>query len=558
MEQEDPERDAATYEPIRTFSSESGPELARLASVLSKTGSRLAQQESGEQGLQRRDTLAGVELGDPVLDPSKPEFDFYKWTRMFMKVMEEDGIKQPRAGFTFKNLNISGSGAALQLQSTVASPLMALFRVRETFNLGHTPEKQILRGFNGAVKEGEMLIVLGRPGSGCTTFLKSISGNMYGLRKEKGSVIRYKGIPQETFKKELRGEVIYSAENERHFPHLTVGQTLEFASAARTPSARVKGIARHTFSTHIAQVVMAIFGLAHTRNTKVGNDYVRGVSGGERKRVSIAELSLAGSPICCWDNSTRGLDAATALEFTQALRIASSVGGVTQAVSIYQASQAIYDIFDKVIVLYEGRQVFFGLARTARSYFEGMGWYCPPRQTTADFLTSVTNPQERRAREGFEGKVARTAKEFERFWLQSQAYKDMQAEIEQDEKDNPQGGPALEDFRESHHKAQAKHIRPKSPYIISIFMQIKLCTVRAYQRLWNDKASTVSTVIGQVTLALIIGSLFFGTPNSTNSFFAKGSVLFFAILLNALLSITEINGYVLDYLVHGTSHNICS
>lgn len=57
-------------------------------------------------------------------------------------------------------------------------------------------------------------------------------------------------------------------------------------------------------------VVMAVFGLSHTVNTKVGSDFVRGVSGGERKRVSIAEMALAGSPLCCWDNATRGLDSA--------------------------------------------------------------------------------------------------------------------------------------------------------------------------------------------------------------------------------------------------------
>jgi ATP-binding cassette subfamily G (WHITE) protein 2 (PDR) len=65
---------------------------------------------------------------------------------------------------------------------------------------------------------------------------------------------------------------------------------------------------------------MAVYGLSHTYNTKVGDDYVRGVSGGERKRVSIAEMALSGSPFAAWDNSTRGLDSATALTFTKSLR----------------------------------------------------------------------------------------------------------------------------------------------------------------------------------------------------------------------------------------------
>ncbi len=155
--------------------------------------------------------------------------------------------------------------------------------------------------------------------------------------------------------KEFKGEITYNQEVDKHFPHLTVGQTLEFAAGVRTPHSRARGISRQALIKHMTQVVMTVFGLSHTRNTKVGNDFVRGVSGGERKRVSIAEMALAGSPIACWDNSTRGLDAATALEFTKALRVASNVSGMCNAVAIYQASQAIFDVFDKAIVLYEGQ-----------------------------------------------------------------------------------------------------------------------------------------------------------------------------------------------------------
>jgi ABC-type transport system involved in cytochrome bd biosynthesis fused ATPase/permease subunit len=78
-------------------------------------------------------------------------------------------------------------------------------------------------------------------------------------------------------------------------------------------------MSRDEFSKFLAQVVMAILGLSHTYNTKVGNDFVRGVSGGERKRVSVAEMLLAGAPFAAWDNSTRGLDSATALKFVQVL-----------------------------------------------------------------------------------------------------------------------------------------------------------------------------------------------------------------------------------------------
>jgi ABC-type multidrug transport system ATPase subunit len=89
---------------------------------------------------------------------------------------------------------------------------------------------------------------------------------------------------------------------DRHFPHLTVGQTLEFAASARAPSRRIDNLSRKEWCKYNARIVMTAFGLTHTYNTKVGDDYVRGVSGGERKRVSIAEMVLAGSPITTWDN----------------------------------------------------------------------------------------------------------------------------------------------------------------------------------------------------------------------------------------------------------------
>ena len=98
------------------------------------------------------------------------------------------------------------------------------------------------------------------------------------------------------------------------------------------------------YATHMRDVVLAMFGLTHTLHTKVGNDFIRGVSGGERKRVSIAECILSGAPIQCWDNSTRGLDSANALEFVKTLRLGAESSGCTSFVAIYQCSQNAYDV----------------------------------------------------------------------------------------------------------------------------------------------------------------------------------------------------------------------
>ena len=125
--------------------------------------------------------------------------------------------------------------------------------------------------------------------------------------------------------REFRSDVIYQPETEVQFPHLTVGQTLQFAALAKTPQNRLPGVSREVHATHLRDVAMAIFGISHTVNTKVGNDFVRGVSGGERKRVSIAEVALAQSSLQCWDNSTRGLDSATAVEFIRTIRLSVDI-----------------------------------------------------------------------------------------------------------------------------------------------------------------------------------------------------------------------------------------
>lgn len=330
---------------------------------------------------------------------------------------------------------------------------------------------------------------------------------------------------------------------DRHFPHLTVGQTLEFAAATRTPANRFQDMTRSEHAKYMAQIIMAVFGLSHTYNTRVGDDFVRGVSGGERKRVSIAEMAVAHAPIAAWDNSTRGLDSATALKFVEALRLSSDITGSCHAVAAYQASQSIYDIFDKVIVLYEGRQIYFGTAASAKAFFEEQGWECPARQTTGDFLTSITNPQERRAKPGMENRVPRTPEDFENSWINSPQFKHVQDEIAAYETQNPVSpdAQALANLREHKRDAQAKHTRPKSPYLISVPMQIKLNTVRAYQRLWNDAAATVAVISTNIIMALIIGSCFYGTSDGTSGFQSKGATLFFAVLLNALTAMSEIN-----------------
>lgn len=376
--------------------------------------------------------------------------------------------------------------------------------------------------------------------SGCSTFLKTISGEMNGIYMDENSHLNYQGVPASSMHKEFRGEAIYNAETDVHFPQLSVGDTLDFAARARAPNNRIPGVTRAEYARHLRDVAMAVFGLSHTVNTRVGNDYVRGVSGGERKRVSIAEAVLSNAPLQCWDNSTRGLDSANALEFCKNLRLGADYMGATMCVAIYQASQSAYEIFDKVIVLYEGRQIYFGRTDEARQFFVDMGFECPERQTTADFLTSLTSPVERIVRPGFEGKTPNTPDEFAQAWKNSNTYRKLMQEIEENEQKYPVGGPSMQAFIESRKASQSPGQRIKSPYTLSVVQQVGVCMRRGFQRLKGDYSLTASALIGNFIIALIVGSAFYNQPETTASFYGRAALLFYAILLSAFSSALEI------------------
>lgn len=336
-----------------------------------------------------------------------------------------------------------------------------------------------------------------------------------------------------------RGEVIYNAEIDIHFPHLTAGDTLMFAARARQPR-RLDGCEKLDFATHLRDVVMAMFGISHTVDTRVGDDFVRGVSGGERKRVSIAEAALSQAPLQCWDNSTRGLDSANAIEFCKTLRLQSDMFGSTACVSMYQAPQKAFEVFDKVTVLYEGRQIYFGPVEDAKEYFINLGFDCPPRQTTPDFLTSMTSPSERTVRRSHRNRAPRTADEFQAVWKSSAEYEALQAEIADYRETYGAQGQDAQAFRDSKKAQQAKRQREKSPYILSYAQQVRLCLWRGWRRLISDPSLFVGSLFGNFATALIVGSIFFNLDNGTSTIFKRGSLLFTACLMNALVSVQEV------------------
>lgn len=114
-------------------------------------------------------------------------------------------------------------------------------------------------------------------------------------------------------------------------------------------------------------------------------------------------------------------------------------------------------MFDKVTVLYEGKQIYFGDCHEAKAYFINMGFECSPRQTTADFLTSLTSPSERRVRQGFEARTPRTSDEFVLAWKRSPAYAKLRQTIFNYESRYPNGGQSVSLFKASRRMRQAHY-----------------------------------------------------------------------------------------------------
>lgn len=180
-------------------------------------------------------------------------------------------------------------------------------------------------------------------------------------------------------------------------------------------------------------------------------------------------------------SSTRGLDASTALEFVQALRIATDIMNQSTLVSIYQAGESLYRLFDKVCVIYEGRMAYFGPADQARQYFIDMGYEPANRQTTADFLVAVTDPNGRIVREGFEHRAPRTAAEFADYYTRSQIAQENRADMDSYLEEHVDNDDKRKVYNKSVSQAHAQYTRGTSPYITSVPMQVKALMIRRVQ-----------------------------------------------------------------------------
>ena len=209
----------------------------------------------------------------------------------YLNKHNEAGISRKKVGVVFKNLTVKGTGSKMTFVRTLPDAILGSFgpdlyhllrRFIPSLNFGRHPiTRNLIHDFTGVVRDGEMMLVLGKPGSGCSTFLKTIANYRGSFTAVTGDV-SYGGIPAEKQLKQYRGEVSYNPEDDAHFPTLNVWQTLKFSLLNKTRK-RAKGEI-----DVIITALLKMFSIEHTSKTPVG----------ELSVVPLGQFRSAGMSTC--------------------------------------------------------------------------------------------------------------------------------------------------------------------------------------------------------------------------------------------------------------------
>nr|KJB35753.1 hypothetical protein B456_006G126900 [Gossypium raimondii] len=247
-------------------------------------------------------------------------------------------------------------------------------------NFGNGPTRRLLDGVTGCAQPGRIMAIMGPSGSGKSTLLDALAGRL------SGNVVMTGNVLLNGKKKRLDyGSFAYVTQEDILLGTLTVRETITYSAQLRLPSSLTRqdidGIVEGTITE---------MGLQECADRLIGNWHLRGISGGEKKRLSIALEILTRPHLLFLDEPTSGLDSASAFFVIQTLR---NVGrdGRTIISAIHQPSSEVFSLFDDLFLLSGGEQVYFGEAKMAAKFFAEVGFPCPSRRNPSDHFLRCIN-----------------------------------------------------------------------------------------------------------------------------------------------------------------------
>ncbi|KAF5208205.1 Abc transporter g family member [Thalictrum thalictroides] len=403
-------------------------------------------------------------------------------------------------------------------------------------NFGTGATKRVLDGLTGCAEPGRILGIMGPSGSGKSTLLDSLAGRL------SRNVIMTGNILLNGKKKRLDyGAVAYVTQEDVLLGTLTVRETITYSAHLRLPSSMTK-----EDIMGIVQSTIMEMGLQDCADTVVGNWHLRGLSGGEKKRLSIALEILTRPQLLFLDEPTSGLDSASAFFVIQTLRSIAR-DGKTVVASIHQPSSEVFTLFDDLFLLSGGQTVYFGEAKMAVQFFADAGFPCPSRRNPSDHFLRCINTD-------FDV-VTATLKGSQRFRVIEQSILDplmhfATAEI----KDL-----LVEKYKHSEYAATAKR-RIRDVFLTqggrdartsigsqaSWWKQLYILTQRSFVNMSRDMGYYWMRIIIYTLLSFCVGTIFFKVGTGYTAIFARGACGAFITGFMTFMSIGGFPSFIED------------
>ncbi|KAG2774808.1 hypothetical protein JG687_00014630 [Phytophthora cactorum] len=388
----------------------------------------------------------GYESGAALMAHGPHELHYH----MATKIEASLGRTMPQMDVRFKHLSLSADIVVVDDSSskhelpTLPNDLKKMFVGPKK----RTVRKEILKDISGVFKPGKITLLLGQPGSGKSALMKILSGR-FPIEKNitvEGD-ITFNSVPREEVIKTLPQLVSYVNQRDKHFPTLTVKETLEFAHKfsggefmRRGEELLSKGSEKENLEAleatkvhfnHYPEIVIQQLGLQNCQDTIVGDAMLRGVSGGERKRVTTGEMEFGMKYVSLMDEISTGLDSAATYDIINTQRSVAHTLHKNVVIALLQPSPEVFSLFDDVMILNEGELMYHGPCDQVQDYFDSLGFSCPPERDIADYLLDLgTAEQHRYEVPNFAAKQPRRASEFADLFKRSGIHQDMLSALE--------------------------------------------------------------------------------------------------------------------------------